>query len=49
MSTWNAYGPRGNLLRSFSHRDLAEDFAAWMEAQGTTVTIRRVWQAARAA
>ena len=47
--TWNAYGPRGNLLASFDARDLAERYKADREAIGIMVTIRRVVITRRAA
>ena len=47
--TWNAIGPRGNLLMSFGSLDLAERYRAEREALGVVVTIRRVVLTRRAA
>jgi hypothetical protein len=49
MSNWIAYGPKGNPLASFSHRDLAERFRDDRAHIGVVVTIRRVIEQRRAA
>ena len=48
-TTYAAYGPKGNILATFSHRDLAEAYAADRAHIGVVVTIRRVIEHRRAA
>lgn len=48
-ATWNAVGPRGNVLASFNTRDLAERYKADREKIGLSVSIVRVVMARRAA
>jgi hypothetical protein len=49
MTTYEAYGPKGTLLRTFSSRDLAETYRKDMEAIGCVVTIREALIVRRAA
>jgi hypothetical protein len=47
--TYNAIGPRGNVLASFSSLDLAERYKADRSTLGVEITIRRVVLQSRAA
>jgi hypothetical protein len=49
MTTYEAYGPKGNLIRTFNTADLAETYRKDMEAIGCVVTIREALIVRRAA
>ncbi len=40
MISYEAINRYGNVVRSFSHLSLAEEYKAWMEGMGSSITIR---------
>jgi hypothetical protein len=42
VTSYHAYNAKGALLRTFSHKDLAEAYRAEMAREGSAITVKAV-------